>query len=138
MNLSGKTVLIVDDEPFMLALLTHVLGNLGATLLMAVNGKDALALAEKNTIHAVIVDYYMEGWDGVETISRIKLLSQYRQLPAILLTSRGQALIRQKSEASGITAFFTKPFSPSELTATVGKLLSAPAQNSYEVTGGGG
>lgn len=119
-----KTILIVDDEAFMLTLLSHVLGNLGATLLTATSGKEALTIAEKNTIDVVIVDYCMEGWDGVETIARIKLLSPYSQLPAILLTARGQALIRQKSEASGITAFFTKPFSPSELASTVDKFLS--------------
>lgn len=139
---TDRTVLIVDDESFMLLLIEHALKNLGAQIITAMNGQEALEKAHTHTPHLAIVDYQMPGWNGLETIRQLRLLSPCEHLPAILLTARGQGFIRQEVEKYGINAFFTKPFSPSALLAQVETLLGTreiPAgRSNHEAFGGGG
>jgi CheY-like chemotaxis protein len=119
------TLLVIDDEPHMRRLLQFALAKTGARLLLAANGRDGLQLARAAQVDLVVVDFMMPELDGFATLRELRLDSRYVNLPAIMLTSRGQTELRDAAEKVGVDVFLTKPFSPIELTQHVQRLLAA-------------
>ena len=68
---------------------------------------------------AIIMDFSMPEQDGVETLRQIRELEVGAEVPAIMLTSRDQTLIRKAAEGLQVHAFMTKPFSPNTLLQTI-------------------
>jgi CheY-like chemotaxis protein len=116
-------ILIVDDESHMRRLLQFTLAKTGARLLLAANGEEALQLAAKERLNLVVVDFVMPGLDGFATLRELRTDPRHAQLPAIMLTSRGQTELREVAQGVGVDVFLTKPFSPLELSQHVQRLL---------------
>jgi len=117
-----KTLLIVDDERHMLHLIRYILAQTGCRLLVAGSGEEALQVAAAERIDFAVLDVGLPGIDGFETLQSIREQPGYAQLPAIILTARGQADLRTHAEASQVL-FMTKPFSPIELRRQILNLL---------------
>lgn len=126
----NPTVLVVDDEPHMRRLLQFALAKTGARLLLAANGREALAQAAANQIDLIVIDFMMPDLDGFATLRELRRDGRYAKLPAIMLTSRGQTELREVAAEVGVDIFLTKPFSPIELTQHVRRLLAPPAGTS--------
>jgi len=122
------TLLIIDDEPHMRRLLQFALSKTGARLLLAANGRDGLQQARDAKVDLVVVDFMMPDLDGFATLRELRQDPRYTNLPAIMLTSRGQSDLRDAAEKVGVDVFLTKPFSPIELTQHVQRLLAARAE----------
>lgn len=73
--MSRETILIVDDEPFIINALKRLLVDHDFTVLSAGNAEDGLALIQQHSVNVVISDYCMPGRSGVEFLSQVKLVS---------------------------------------------------------------
>ena len=121
--MSAKTILITDDEPHMRRLLEFSIRKTGHTILQAESGEAALALIEQNPVDLLLIDFGLTGMTGLDTIRAIRQKTDSEDLPVVLITARGDTGIRTEAEASNVTAFITKPFSPIELSGLVKKIL---------------
>jgi DNA-binding response OmpR family regulator len=117
----NQRILAVDDDPFILQLVTSVLENNGYEVLKALSGQDALQLIEQHGLpHLGIFDIDMPGMNGFELCQRIQAFSD---LPVILLTALDQEQIIIEGLELYAEDYITKPFSPGELAARVKRVL---------------
>ncbi len=120
------TVLLVDDEEMILAVSRRMLERLGYQVKVAKGGEEALKIlsADRHEIALVILDMIMPGMGGGETFERIKA-----EHPGIkVLLSSGYSLNGQAQDIlnKGCYGFIQKPFSLSELSQKIGKILGKP------------
>lgn len=119
------SILLVDDRPANLMALGAVLEPLGATLLTAGSGEEALQIARANNVAVVLLDVQMPGMDGFETASRLRELPGGTHIPIIFITASEmdeQQVVRGHS--LGAVDYMIKPFAAatmrSKVTAYVG------------------
>lgn len=115
------TVLVAEDDPVVLDLLTAVLQEeLGVRVVGVRNGRDALAALETTTADLVLVDMMMPGLDGPELVARIRQRSIWRNIPVIATSAAPAA---QQTMAPWSTAFVAKPFELDHLIEVVRSYL---------------
>lgn len=122
-------VLIVEDEPGIVEMLSYNLNAAGFETGIAQDGDEAeLALAER-TPDAVLLDWMLPGVSGIELCRRIRRRPSTRSLPIIMLTAKGEESDRIRGLDSGADDYVTKPFSPTEMIARLRAVLrrSRPA-----------
>ncbi len=110
-----RRVLLVDDDPLLLDVLTTVLDLEEFDVVAASDGDAALQIAEHEDVDLVVCDVRMPGTDGLEVCRRLKSNPETADLPVILLTARDTPEGRAAGEQAGCDAYVTKPFSPLEL-----------------------
>lgn len=120
-------LVIAEDSPHMLRLLEMTLRKAGHTWTACADGDAALASIRAEKPDAALLDIIMPGMDGLSVLAALKEDPGTSGIPVIMLTARGQTLTRQQAENSGASAFLTKPFSPTELLATIERLTSNPS-----------
>lgn len=114
----NRTILIVDDEPHLRALIYQTLEELedeGVELLTATNGEEALALIESSRPALVFLDVMMPKLSGFDVCSRTKRDLGLTDVYIVLLTAKGQEMDRQKGVEVGADLYMTKPFDPDAL-----------------------
>ncbi|SOF01582.1 two component transcriptional regulator, LuxR family [Burkholderia sp. OK233] len=112
-------VLIVDDTPDNLALLSDTLQASGYAVLVALDGQSALQRLTRITPDAVLLDALMPGMDGFETCRQIKADPRNRHLPVIFMTALTDSEhVVQGFRVGGID-YVTKPVKPSEVSARI-------------------
>jgi CheY-like chemotaxis protein len=117
-DLSGTTVLIVDDDVRNVFALTSALELHGLEVLYADNGLDGIALlTEHPEVRIVLMDAMMPDLDGNATTRRIRALPQWQDLPIVFLTAKAMPGDRESSLAAGATDYVTKPVDLDELLA---------------------
>lgn len=119
-----KTILVTDDHAHILKLVEFSLEEINCWIETARSGEEAVSKAARMQIDLLVIDVKLPGIDGFETLRRIKQSAGYRDLPVVILTGQGQSDVQSQADGLGVTAFFTKPFSPIELAATARKLLA--------------
>jgi phosphoserine phosphatase RsbU/P len=119
------TVLVVDDSPTSLEILTRQLSALGLSPSKAGSGEEALAILRHTAFDIVILDVVMPGLGGLATLSRLKALPATSHLPVIMISSLDDmdSIVRCLEE--GAEDFITKPFSPALLRARLAGCLRA-------------
>lgn len=110
-----KTILIVDDEPYMIRLLQHHVERAGYKMVKAVNGREALEKIDSAKPDLIIMDVMMPELNGLEVLSQIRESPETAELPVIIMTANAQRFTKEEAEAAGVSAFLTKPFSPTQL-----------------------
>ena len=109
-QLTGATVLIVDDDVRNVFALTSALEMHGLTVLYADNGAEGIRLlAQHPEIDVVLMDAMMPDLDGNETTRRIRAMPGGRDLPVVFLTAKAMPGDRESSLAAGATEYVTKP-----------------------------
>jgi two-component system, OmpR family, alkaline phosphatase synthesis response regulator PhoP len=114
----NRTILIVDDEPHLRALIQQTLEELedeGVELLTATNGEEALALIQSSRPALVFLDVMMPKLSGFDVCSRAKRDLGLTDVYIVLLTAKGQEMDRQKGLEVGADLYMTKPFDPDAL-----------------------
>lgn len=119
-SISGRRVLVVDDNATNLRLLEILLGQWGCTSLLAADGDSALALmagemAAGRSLDVAVLDMQMPGMDGFSLASRIRAISEWSALPLVMLTSvtmRGDAV---EAQSRGFSAYLSKPVKNAQL-----------------------
>src|SRR2546425_9527158 len=114
------TVLVVDDDPIVLAVVVRYLERDGFRTLTAADGETARALLEREAPSLVVLDVMLPGIDGLSLCRWIRASSD---LPVILLTARGEEADRIVGLELGADDYVTKPFSPRELATRVRTVL---------------
>ncbi|MBI4368770.1 MAG: sigma-54-dependent Fis family transcriptional regulator [Elusimicrobia bacterium] len=116
-----KTILLIDDDAELTATLGRYLETKGFYCLYAANGPEALTLAESQTIHAVILDWLLEGTTGHQTL---RSLHEHDPLSAVLILT-GSADIEHAVAAvkAGAADYITKPVRQDELVLRLEKAL---------------
>ena len=117
-------ILVVDDEPYMHALLQNHLQRAGFEMIKAGNGRDAIKLAASERPAAIIMDVMMEEMDGLVALKHLKAEPATQSIPVIMITANAHHITRDTAEASGAALFLTKPFSPTKLLLEIQRLIS--------------
>lgn len=118
-----RRILVVDDEPMIVSLLTMQLEMGGYSVLSAPSGPAALELIEREPVDFVLLDYRMPGMYG-DRVS-IELRRRGVRVPIALLTADGHAARSRLLEDSGADACWIKPLTMDELLSRVGTLLGS-------------
>jgi PAS domain S-box-containing protein len=120
-ELTGLTVVVVDDQPDARVLVRHLLEDCGATVLTAGTSDEALALVAARRPDVLISDIGMPDVDGFELLKRVRALGADRggRVPAIALTAFARSEDRTRALRAGFLVHVSKPVDPSELVATV-------------------
>ena len=109
-DLSGVTVLVVDDDVRNVFALTSALELHGMSVLYADNGADGIRLLQDNAdVDLVLMDVMMPEMDGNETTTAIREMPQFATLPVVFLTAKAMPGDRDKSLAAGASDYITKP-----------------------------
>lgn len=118
-------VLIVDDEPHILAVIALKLKRAGMKPLTVRSGREALDLLRTETVDAIIADLKMPGMSGTELCARLREKPATADIPVIILSGVGHPDEAGLAVDEQIRAVVAKPFSPRELTSLVQQAASA-------------
>jgi DNA-binding response OmpR family regulator len=116
MDFFMKIILVVDDEPKITKLVRDYLERAGFGVLVAGDGKAALALARSDKPDCIILDLGLPHMDGLDVTRELRKLSN---VPIIMLTARSEESDKLIGLELGADDYITKPFSPKELVARV-------------------
>ena len=132
----SDTILAVDDEVHILALISFNLKAAGYHVVTALTGEEALKRCEVEKPSLVLLDIMLPGIDGLEVCRRLKGDRTTSNIPIIMLTARGDEVDKILGLELGADDYITKPFSVRELAARVKSLLRrvAPQQESEPQT----
>lgn len=119
----AKTILVADDEPFVLRSLEFILKKEGYTVLTATNGQEAYDQVTSNSPDLVFLDIQMPKMDGNTVCRQLRENPAYGSLYIIMITAKGQEADRLNSMESGANEFITKPFSPRKVITRVKEIL---------------
>jgi len=115
-----KRVLVVDDEPKILALARDYLEHAGFQVAGASDGQEALAAIRSGHPDLVVLDLGLPGLDGLDVARALRKTSN---VPIVMLTGRADEVDRVAGLELGADDYVTKPFSPRELVARVRAVL---------------
>jgi len=123
----SKRVLIVDDEPNIVAALEFLLHKSGYEVRVAPNGEDALVQLDAFKPDLVLLDVMMPKVSGYEVCQRMRAEPKWQGIKIVMLSARGREVEVSKGMSLGADLYVTKPFSSTELVATIDRLLSGAA-----------
>jgi len=118
-----QTILIVDDEPYMIRLLQHHVERAGYQMIKAVNGREALEKVRLAKPDLIIMDVMMPELNGLEVLGELRGSPETAELPVIIMTANAQRFTKEEAESVGVSAFLTKPFSPTQLMMEIRRQL---------------
>lgn len=114
------TVLVIDDDPNNLAIVTGFLEECNFTILVADDGESGLERAEYAQPDLILLDIMMPGIDGYETCRRLKGASGTKDIPVIFMTALSDVEHKVKGFEAGAVDYVTKPYNREEVLARVG------------------
>jgi len=116
-------ILIADDEPNQLELMSFNLSNAGYSIIKASNGKEAMELIENHSPDLIILDWMMPKMSGIDVCRTLRSRSETKQIPIIILSARSEDSDKSLGLDTGADDYISKPFSPKELISRVKALL---------------
>lgn len=119
----AKTILVADDEPFVLRSLEFILKKEGYRVLTAVDGQEALDKARAESPDLCLLDIQMPRMDGNQVCRQLRDDPERKNTYIVMITAKGQEADRQISLESGANEYFTKPFSPRKVITRVKEIL---------------
>jgi DNA-binding response OmpR family regulator len=120
---AGATVLVVEDDDALRAMIAHLLGDAAYTALEARCGEEALSTAARTKVDLALLDIDLPGLSGYEVCQRLRAQRGSRLAIMFLSGTRTEALDRVAGLAIGADDYLVKPFVPEELLARVRALL---------------
>lgn len=131
-QLEGVRVLLVDDEPDNLELITRLFKNFGAEVSTASSARGALQVLQRADIEVLVSDIQMPGEDGYELIRKARLLmiEQRRRLTAVALTAHARVEDRARALEAGYEAHIAKPVEPADLIELIVRARRQTAEGS--------
>jgi DNA-binding response OmpR family regulator len=122
----GRRVLIVDDEPYLLRILSFKLRREGFETLEAQSAEDAERLIQEQTVDLVILDVALATpTNGFDLAAKLRGNSSTQHIPIIMLTARGFSADVLRGREVGAAGYITKPFSTSDVIERVRSILGA-------------
>ncbi len=126
-DLKDKTILVVDDDPDVVTAITMSLTDMGAKVFQAVDGSQAVEVAEKEQPDLVVLDMMLPKRSGFLVAERIKAHKPKGSKPHIIMIT-GNLGSRHKTYAEniGVDDYINKPFRMERLLASIEKVLGTP------------
>ena len=119
----AERVLVVDDEPDIVALVAYHLAKSGYRVSTAAAGPDAIAIARRERPALVVLDLMLPGMSGFEVLEQLRQDADTKGIAVLMLTARKEEPDRIRGLSLGADDYLTKPFSPQELVLRVGAIL---------------
>ena len=116
-------ILVVDDEPDIVALVVYHLAKAGYRVATASSGQDALDVARRERPSLIILDLMLPGLSGFDVLAKLREDEGTRGIAVLMLTARKEEPDRIRGLELGADDYLTKPFSPQELVLRVGAIL---------------
>ncbi len=123
----AKTILAVDDAASIRQMVGVTLRGAGYEVIEASDGDEALEYARGHAVDLVLADINMPRMDGITLIAMLRTLPAYRLTPLLLLTTESSAERKLQAKQAGATGWMVKPFNPTQLLATIERVLERPA-----------
>jgi two-component system phosphate regulon response regulator PhoB len=121
--LAQPVILVVEDEPDILDLITYHLENAGNVVRKATDGAQGLRICQKKIPDLVVLDLMLPQMGGKEVLRRIRQDHATRSIPVLILTARTDEVDRIVGFEIGADDYMTKPFSPRELVLRIEAVL---------------
>jgi DNA-binding response OmpR family regulator len=121
-NMSAK-ILIVDDEPNVLRMVSYCLHAEGYEVITAQNGAEAISKAQTEAPDLILLDVMLPDMSGVEVCAQLRKSQETIDLPVIMLSALAQVPDKIKGLEAGADEYITKPITPGELVARVKAIL---------------
>lgn len=121
----ARSVMIVEDEPYILEALVFLLEREGLSVTSYSDGVGCFEHVLTRKPDMLVLDLMLPNVSGMQILEQIRSHPQTKELPVLMLTAKGQKKDRQAAEDAGVSKFMTKPFANSEIVATVKDLLNA-------------
>ncbi len=118
-----KKVLIVEDEPDILRVVSYRLERSGYEVITAVNGDEALELVRKENPDLIFLDLRLPVTDGYEVCRELKSDEIFRSIPIIVLTASSGRAIAEEARDLKADDWLVKPFDPEDLLEKVDKFI---------------
>jgi two-component system KDP operon response regulator KdpE len=115
--------LAVDDEPGILRIIRSSLQIFGYKVITSNTGEEALKLFENERPDIVLLDVFMPGMDGFETLEKLRSFSQ---VPVIFFSAHSSC--REKALSLGADDFIAKPFTPQQMAKSISEILQRRQQ----------
>lgn len=132
MAVDKTTVLIVEDEPAIIELVTFSLRETGWNVRSVQNVADAWDFILHRTPHLILLDWMLPDQTGLRLLSRIRADRNFQDIPVIMLTAKSMEEDKIAGLNTGADDYVTKPFSPRELLARSKALLRRKAPEHAE------
>jgi twitching motility two-component system response regulator PilH len=116
-------ILIVDDSPSQLMGIQRIVEKLGHETLTAEDGAAGVAVAKAELPDLILMDVVMPNLNGFQATRTLSRESTTRDIPVVLVTTKDQDTDRMWGMRQGARAYLTKPFSESDLSDVIGRLL---------------
>lgn len=123
MNVMGKKILVVDDDPTSLRLLELILSKEGYQVVSASNGLEALRKARTESPDLLILDVMLPGFDGLEVCHRLRSEPDMAKLPILMLSAKQQKSDQDAASKVGANAFLPKPVNRTALLSKVAEFV---------------
>jgi two-component system phosphate regulon response regulator PhoB len=120
---TSARILVVDDEPDIVALVVYHLAKVGYRVSSASTGPDAVAVAKRERPALVVLDLMLPGMSGFDVLREIRADAGTKDIAVLMLTARKDEPDRIKGLSLGADDYLTKPFSPQELVLRVQAIL---------------
>ena len=126
--MARKKILLVDDSTTILMMEKFILRNDPFDIITAANGEEAVRKAADELPDLILLDVIMPRMGGFEACRHIRDVEATKNIPIIMVTTRGEATNVETGWVSGCTDYVTKPINAVELLAKVRNLLSEPVE----------
>ncbi|MBI2580758.1 response regulator [Candidatus Woesearchaeota archaeon] len=123
--MAGKKILVVDDEPNILKLVSFILASKGYAVIEASGGAEGITKAKAEKPDLIILDVMMPKMDGFEAAKKLKSDPATRDIPILMLSSKAQFEDKMKGIDSGAMDYITKPFEKDELLQKIDEFLES-------------
>jgi CheY-like chemotaxis protein len=121
--MSGKRILVVEDNEKNMKLFRDVLQAKGYDALEATSGEQAVELATEHTPDLILMDVQLPGIDGVEALGRIRADERTAAIPVVALTAQAMSGDRERFLESGFDGYISKPVDVLDFIQTVARYV---------------
>lgn len=119
-------ILVVEDNPINLELMTYLLRAWGHEVQQATDGQAGLDAASRERPDLIVCDIQMPGLDGYEVVRRLKADAELQRVPALAVTALAMVGDRERAMQAGFDGHIAKPIEPEAFMATLAPFLKAP------------
>ncbi len=123
MKNEGTRILVIDDSPTVRRLSELILSQEGYSVHTAEDGERGLEVARRINPAAILVDFVMPKMNGHMFCKMLRSTETLKDIPVILISSKGEVVGQAFEEQFGIVHYFTKPFEPEELVQKLKDVL---------------
>jgi CheY-like chemotaxis protein len=116
-------ILVIEDNPASLALVTYLLQAFGHTVLPATDGETGLEIARSRSVDLIICDLQLPGLSGYEVLQQVRAEPALAAIPALAVTAFAMVGDRDRVLAAGFDEYIAKPIRPETFVADIERFL---------------